>query len=106
MKIVTLNLYVFFVLMALVTGGFSMPQVMTLSFANVFDSNNVHSTSTMDDDHPANTFVWSSLPSQSSSSLSSSPSPSNNVEMSDLLTASFTNIIDTQIYTGLDQLAN
>ena len=105
MKIVTLNLYVFFVLMALVTGGFSMPQVMTLSFANVFDSNNVYSTSTMDDDHPVNTFIWSSLPSQSSS-LSSSPSSSNNAEMSDLLTASFTNIIDTQIYTGLDQLAN
>ena len=97
MEIVTLNLYVFFVMMALVTGSFSMPQITTtLSFANVIDSKNVYSISTLDNDHPVNTFVWSSVPSSSS----------NVGKMSDLLTASFTNIIDTQIYTGLDQLTN
>lgn len=102
MKIVTLNLYVFLVLLALVTVGLSMPQITTPSFANIFDSKNVYSISTVDENHPVNTFVWSSLP----SSISSSSSSSNMAEMSDILTASFTNIIDTQIYTGLDQISN
>ncbi|WP_134484343.1 hypothetical protein [Candidatus Nitrosocosmicus franklandus] len=106
MKIVTLNLYVFLVILALITVGLSMPQITTPSFANVFDSKNVYSISTVDENHPVNTFVWSSLPSSISSSASSSLSSSNMAEMSDILTASFTNIIDTQIYTGLDQISN
>ena len=43
-----------------------------------------------------NTFDW---PSSSSSSY-------NKAEMTDVLTASFTNIIDTQIYTGLESTTN
>ena len=112
MKIVTLNLYAFFVLIALVTGGFIIPQIAPLSFANAFDSKNMYTISTLEAAHPVNTFVWSSVPSSSQHSSSSSPSysavssSSSMTEMSDLLTASFTNIIDTQIYTGLDQLSN
>lgn len=110
MKIVTLNLYVFFVLTSLVTGSLIMSQTTTLSHANIFDPKNVYSISDSNDAHPVNTFVWST-PSPSSSSSSSSSttvaiSSSINAKMSDVLTASFTNIIDTQIYTGLDRIAN
>ena len=109
MKIVTLNLYVFFVLTSLVTGSLIMSQTTTLSHANIFDPKNVYLISDSNDAYPVNTFVWS-IPSPSSSSSSSSTtvaiSSSINAEMSDVLTASFTNIIDTQIYTGLDRIAN
>ena len=108
MKIVTLNLYVFFVLTSLVTGSLIMSQTTTLSHANIFDPKNVYSISDSNDAHPVNTFVWST-PSPSSSSSSSTTvaiSSSINAKMSDVLTASFTNIIDTQIYTGLDRIAN
>lgn len=104
MKIVTLNLYVFFVLTALVTGSLIMSQTTILSSTNVLDLKNAYSISKSNDGYQVNTFVWSSpLPSSPSSSSSSS---SINAEMSDVLTASFTNIIDTQIYTGLDRIAN
>jgi len=99
MKIVTLNLYVFFVLTALVTGSLIMPQTSFLSSTNVLDLKNAYSISNPNDGYQVNTFVWSSP-------LPSSPSSSINAEMSDVLTASFTNIIDTQIYTGLDRIAN
>ena len=112
MKIVTLNLYVFFVLAALVIGSLIMSQT-TPSYTNILEPTNVYSISSSNDEHPVNTFVWSS-PSNSPSSPSSSSSSTTtavtsssiNAEMSDVLTASFTNIIDTQIYTGLDQITN
>jgi hypothetical protein len=113
MKIVTLNLYVFFVLAALVIGSLIMSQT-TPSYTNILEPTNVYSISSSNDEHPVNTFVWSSpsnSPFSSSSSSSSSSatavtSSSINAEMSDVLTASFTNIIDTQIYTGLDRITN
>lgn len=46
---------------------------------------------TADSNRYHNSFVWSH------------PSTS---KMTDVLTASFTNILDTQIYTGLDKVAN
>ncbi|HKR74817.1 MAG TPA: hypothetical protein VJR94_11990 [Candidatus Nitrosocosmicus sp.] len=85
----------------------------TPSYTNILEPTNVYSISSSNDEHPVNTFVWSSpsnSPFSSSSSSSSSTtavtSSSINAEMSDVLTASFTNIIDTQIYTGLDQITN
>lgn len=104
MKIVTLNLYVFFVLAALVIGSLIMSQT-TPSYTNILEPTNVYSISSSNDEHPVNTFDWSS-PSSSSSSTTAVTSSSINAEMSDVLTASFTNIIDTQIYTGLDRITN
>jgi hypothetical protein len=46
---------------------------------------------TSDSNHYQTSFVWSN------------PSTS---KMTDVLTASFTNILDTQIYTGLDKFTN
>ena len=46
---------------------------------------------TSDSDQYQTSFVWSN------------PSTS---KMTDVLTASFTNILDTQIYTGLDEITN
>jgi hypothetical protein len=97
MKIVTLNLYVFFVLTALVTGSLIMSQTTVISSTSVLDIQNAYSISNPADGYHVNTFVWPS-PSSTSSSI--------NADMSDVLTASFTNIIDTQIYTGLDRIAN
>lgn len=110
MKIVTLNLYVFFVLAALVIGSLIMSQT-TPSYTNILEPTNVYSISSSNDEHPVNTFVWSSpsnspFSSPSSSSTTAVTSPSINAEMSDVLTASFTNIIDSQIYTGLDRITN
>ena len=48
-------------------------------------------TTTSDSNQYHNSFVWTN------------PSTS---KMTDVLTASFTNILDTQIYTGLDKIAN
>lgn len=114
MKIVTLNLYVFFVLTALVTGSLVLSQT-TFSSAQIVDPKNVYSISKSNDAQSVDTFVWSS-PSTSSSSSSTTTTPTTianaatsssiNAEMSDVLTASFTNIIDTQIYTGLDRITN
>lgn len=94
MKIVTLNLYVFIVLTALVVGSLIMSQTTSLSSTNVFDIKNAYSVSNSNEGYQVNTFDWTT----SSSSVNS--------EMSEVLTASFTNIIDTQIYTGLDRIAN
>lgn len=114
MKIVTLNLYVFFVLTALVTGSLVLSQT-TFSSAQIVDPKNVYSISKSNDAQLLDTFVWSS-PSTPSSSSSTTITPTTianaatsssiNAEMSDVLTASFTNIIDTQIYTGLDRITN
>lgn len=115
MKIVTLNLYVFFVLTALVTGSLVMSET-TFSSAQIVDPKNVYSISKSNDAHSVDTFVWSSPSTSSSSSSSTATTPTTianaatsssiNAEMSDVLTASFTNIIDTQIYTGLDRITN
>lgn len=103
MKIVTLNLYVFIVLTALVVGSLIMSQTTSLSSTNVLDIKNAYSISNSNEGYQVNTFDWSTPSSPSSLPSSSS---SINAEMSDVLTASFTNIIDTQIYTGLDRIAN
>lgn len=115
MKIVTLNLYVFFVLTAVLVTGSLVTSQTTFSSAQIADPKNVYSISKSNYAHSVDTFVWSS-PSTSSSFSSSTTIPptianaptssSINAEMSDVLTASFTNIIDTQIYTGLDRLTN
>ncbi|MGD9674821.1 MAG: hypothetical protein AB7U98_15245 [Candidatus Nitrosocosmicus sp.] len=115
MKIVTLNLYVFFVLTAVLVTGSLVTSQTTFSSAQIVDPKNVYSISKSNYAHSVDTFVWSS-PSTSSSFSSSTTIPptianaatssSINAEMSDVLTASFTNIIDTQIYTGLDRLTN
>ena len=101
MKIVTLNLYVFIVLTALVVGSLIMSQTTSLSSTNVFDIKNAYSVSNSNEGYQVNTFDWTTTASPSSTSSSSV-----NSEMSEVLTASFTNIIDTQIYTGLDRIAN
>lgn len=121
MKIVTLNLYVFFVLTTLVTGSLVMSQTtFSSAHAQIVDPKNVHSISKSNDTHSLDTVVWSShstssfYPFSSTSTTTTAPttitnaatSSSINAEMSDVLTASFTNIIDTQIYTGLDRITN
>ncbi|MDN5846399.1 MAG: hypothetical protein L0H53_09015 [Candidatus Nitrosocosmicus sp.] len=58
----------------------SLNPISTQDLATTSDSNQYH-----------NSFVWTN------------PSTS---KMTDVLTASFTNILDTQIYTGLDKIAN
>lgn len=116
MKIVTLNLYVFFVLTAVLVTGSLVTSQTTFSSAQIVDPKNVYSISKSNYAHSVDTFVWSSPSTSSSFSSSTTITPptianaatssSINAEMSDVLTASFTNIIDTQIYTGLDRLTN
>ncbi len=98
MKIITSNLYLFFVLSAVIFGNLIISQTI-LAHDNLLDSKSVYSANANHQIQYVNTFTGSSP----SSPL---PSSSSTTEMSDVLTASFTNIIDTQIYTGLDQLSN
>jgi hypothetical protein len=58
----------------------SLNPISAQNLGTTFDSNQYH-----------NSFVWTN------------PSTS---KMTDVLTASFTNILDTQIYTGLDKIVN
>jgi hypothetical protein len=58
----------------------SLNPISAQNLDTAFDSNQFH-----------NSFVWTN------------PSTS---KMTDVLTASFTNILDTQIYTGLDKVVN
>ncbi|MDQ2684861.1 MAG: hypothetical protein M3Y25_03330 [Thermoproteota archaeon] len=106
MKTFTLNLYLFFVLSAMVFGNLLIPHT-TLANNNFSDSKSIYSVADSNDNHQiqyVDTFDWS-MPSLSPSTTSSSSS-SSTTEISDVLTASFTNIINTQIYTGLDHQSN
>lgn len=58
----------------------SLNPISAQNLGTTFDSNQYH-----------NSFVWTN--------------PST-FKMTDVLTASFTNILDTQIYTGLDKIVN
>ena len=75
----------------------SMADNIDKSFTSSSSSSSLHPISvqnldtTADSDQYHDSFVWS----HSSAS-----------KMTDVLTASFTNILDTQIYTGLDKVAN
>jgi hypothetical protein len=65
---------------ALDENSISLNPISAQNLDTTFDSNQYH-----------NSFVWTN------------PSTS---KMTDVLTASFTNILDTQIYTGLDKIVN
>ena len=105
MKIITSKLTLLIVLSTIiVVGGGDGDGNLTISQTSVadnidksFTSSSSHHISVQNPDTIADSnqyhdsFVWSH------------PSAS---KMTDVLTASFTNILDTQIYTGLDKVAN
>jgi hypothetical protein len=105
MKIITSKLTLLIVLSTIivVVGGGGNLTISQTSMADNIDKSFTSSSSsshpisvqnldtTADSDQYHDSFVWS----HSSAS-----------KMTDVLTASFTNILDTQIYTGLDKVAN
>lgn len=99
MKIITSKLTLLIILSTfIVVGNLTISQTsMADNIDKSFTSSSLHSISvqnldtTADSNQYHDSFVWSH------------PSTS---KMTDVLTASFTNILDTQIYTGLDKVAN
>lgn len=101
MKIITSKLTLLIILSTvLVVGNLTISQISmadNIDESFTFSSSALHPISVQDFDTTADSnqyhdsFVWSH------------PSTS---KMTDVLTASFTNILDTQIYTGLDKVAN
>jgi hypothetical protein len=103
MKIITSKLTLLIILSTIIVVGnltisqTSMADNIDKSFTSSSSSSYLHPISvqnidtTSDSNQYHDSFVWSH---QSTS------------KMTDVLTASFTNIIDTQIYTGLDKVAN
>jgi len=98
MKIITSKLTLLIILSTIIVVSSLTISQTSIAAANV-DENSVslHPISAQNLDthsdsnqHPTS-FVWSN------------PSTS---KMTDVLTASFTNILDTQIYTGLDKITN
>ena len=97
MKIITSKLTLLIILSTIIV--VSSLTISQTSMAAHVDENSVsvHSISAQDLDTTSDSnqyhtsFVWSN------------PSTS---KMTDVLTASFTNILDTQIYTGLDKFTN
>lgn len=96
MKIITLQSSFILILSIIAIGNLAIVQ-STLAENYVFDFNQKTSSSVNDlantplfQTTNVDTFDWSSAPSYSKA------------EMTDVLTASFTNIIDAQIYTGLE----
>ena len=103
MKIITSKLTLLIILSTFIVAGnltisqTSMADNIDKSFTSSSSSSSLHPISvqnldtTADSNQYHDSFVWSH------------PSTS---KMTDVLTASFTNILDTQIYTGLDKVAN
>ena len=99
MKIITSKLTLLIILSTIiVVGNLTISQTsMADNIDKSFTSSSLHPISvqnldtTADSNQYHDSFVWSH------------PSTS---KMTDVLTASFTNILDTQIYTGLDKVAN
>lgn len=103
MKIITSKLTLLIILSTIIVVGnltisqTSMADNIDKSFTSSSSSSSLHPISvqnidtTADSNQYHDSFVWSH------------PSTS---KMTDVLTASFTNILDTQIYTGLDKVAN
>ena len=98
MKIITSKLTLLIILSTIIVGNLTISQTsMADNIDESFTSSSLHPISLQNLDTTANSnqyhdsFVWSN------------PSTS---KMTDVLTASFTNILDTQIYTGLDKVAN
>ena len=99
MKIITSKLTLLIILSTIiVVGNLTISQTsMADNIDESFTSSSLHPISlqsldtTADSNQYHDSFVWSN------------PSTS---KMTDVLTASFTNILDTQIYTGLDKVAN
>lgn len=103
MKIITSKLTLLIILSTIIVVGnltisqTSMADNIDKSFTSSSLSSSLHPISvqnldtTADSNQYHDSFVWSH------------PSTS---KMTDVLTASFTNILDTQIYTGLDKVAN
>jgi len=99
MKIITSKLTLLIILSTIiVVGNLTISQTsMADNIDKIFTSSSLHPISAQsldtisDSSQYHNSFVWSN------------PSSS---KMTDVLTASFTNILYTQIYTGLDKIAN
>lgn len=103
MKIITSKLTLLIILSTIIVVGnltisqTSMADNIDKSFTSSSSSSSLHPISvqnldtTADSNQYHDSFVWSH------------PSTS---KMTDVLTASFTNILDTQIYTGLDKVTN
>lgn len=93
MKIITSKLTLLIIL-STITAISSLTISQTSMAANIDESSvslESASADTTDSNHYQTSFVWSN------------PSTS---KLTDVLTASFTNILDTQIYTGLDKITN
>jgi len=102
MKIITLKSSLLMILSIIVIGNLAVVQS---TFANISPLDSMQSTST---DQIGNVENWpiSQFTNVNTFDLSSSSSSYSKAEMTHVLTASFTNIIDTQIYTGLVSTAN
>jgi len=97
MKIITSKLTLLIILSTIIVVS-SLTISQTSMAANIYENSiSLHPISaqnldtTSDSNQYQTSFVWSN------------PSTS---KMTDVLTASFTNILDTQIYTGLDKFTN
>lgn len=103
MKIITLKSYLLMILSIIVIGNLAVVQS---TFANIYPLDAMQSTSSPDligtlEKSPASQFT-----NVNTFDLSLSSPSYSKAEMTDVLTASFTNIIDTQIYSGLASAAN
>ena len=116
MKIITSKLTLLIILSTITVVSSSLTISQTSMAATNIDENSVSlnpiSAQNLDTTSTATTSATSdtSIPTTSSDSnqyqtsfVWSNPSTS---KMTDVLTASFTNILDTQIYTGLDKITN
>ena len=115
MKIITSKLTLLIILSTITVVSSSLTISQTSMAATNIDENSVSlnpiSAQNLDTTSTATTSATSatSIPTTSDSNqyqtsfVWSNPSTS---KMTDVLTASFTNILDTQIYTGLDKITN
>jgi|RhiMethySRZTD1v2_1073278.scaffolds.fasta_scaffold5371186_1 cytoskeletal protein RodZ len=107
MKIITSKMTLLIILSTITVVSSSLTVSQTSMAANI-DENSVslNSISAQNLDTTATTATTSSASDSNQYQTSfvwSNPSTS---KMTDVLTASFTNILDTQIYTGLDKITN
>lgn len=103
MKIITLKSSLLMILSIVVIGNLA---VVHSTFANNYPVDSMQKISPYQINSNVGNLPASQFTNVNTFDLSSSLPSYSKAEMTDVLTASFTNIIDTQIYTGLVSTAN
>lgn len=103
MKIITLKSSLLMILSIIVIGNLAVVQS---TFANIYSVDSMQNVSPYQININVENSPASQFTNVNTFDLSSSSPSYSKAEMTDVLTASFTNIIDTQIYTGLVSTTN